>query len=77
MLASGPLAVTSANRSGQPSPRTLVEVLQQLDGRVALIIDGGETPGGVPSTVLDCTGVEPKILRDGPLTLDEIVAALK
>jgi L-threonylcarbamoyladenylate synthase len=75
--ASGPMAVTSANRSGEPSPCTAEEALQQLDGRVALIIDAGRTPGGIPSTVLDCTGAEPRVLRAGPLTIDEIRAVLQ
>lgn len=72
----GPLAVTSANRSGQPSPCTANEVMEQLGGRIALILDGGRTPGGVPSTVLDCTKAEPLILREGPLSLEQIRAAL-
>ena len=73
---SGPLAVTSANLSGQPSPCTAQDVLQQLDGRVPLILDAGRTPGGIPSTVLDCTRAEPHILRAGPITLEEIRAVL-
>jgi len=72
LRASGPMAVTSANLSGEPSPRTAEEVLKQLAGRVALIVDGGRTPGGVPSTVLDCTQTEPHILRAGPITLEQI-----
>jgi L-threonylcarbamoyladenylate synthase len=72
----GPMAVTSANLSGQPSPSTAQEVLAQLSGRVALILDGGPTPGGIPSTVVDCTGSEPKILREGPLSQAEIFSSL-
>ena len=68
----GPLAVTSANRSGQPSARTAEEVYAQLNGRIPLILDGGETPGGLPSTVVDCTGSEPLILRQGPITLEQL-----
>src|SRR5512140_3033389 len=71
LRAAGPLAVTSANRSGQPSPRSAEAVLQQLGGRINLILDGGSTPGGVPSTVVDCTGEEPGILRAGPISLEE------
>ena len=55
MRLTGPLAVTSANRSSGPNPRTAQEVLAQLGGRIDAILDGGTTPGGVPSTVLDCT----------------------
>jgi L-threonylcarbamoyladenylate synthase len=76
LLAAGPMAVTSANISGQPSPSTAQEVLAQLGGRIALIIDGGKTPGGVPSTVVDCSGPEIRILREGPILKDQIWAAL-
>jgi len=72
--AAGPLAVTSANRSGQPSPVTAQEVMGQLGGRIPLIIDGGRTPGGLPSTVVDCTGDQPVILRQGPLSLADLLA---
>ncbi len=72
----GPMAVTSANRSGAASPSSAEEVHAQLGGQVALIIDGGRTPGGVPSTVVDCVGPEPKILREGPILRDELLAVL-
>jgi L-threonylcarbamoyladenylate synthase len=72
----GPMAVTSANLSGQPSPTTAEEVYDQLNGRIPLIIDGGKTPGGVPSTLVDCTTPELKILREGPISLDEIWSKL-
>ena len=72
----GPLAVTSANISGQENTNTAQEVLAQLDGRIHLILNGGIAPGGVPSTVVDCTGHEPVILREGPITQDEIKKVL-
>lgn len=72
----GPLATTSANLSEQPSTTTAQEVLEQLGGRVSLILDGGRTPGGVPSTVADCSTPELTILRLGPLTLEQLTAAL-
>jgi L-threonylcarbamoyladenylate synthase len=68
----GPLAVTSANRSGDPSPVTGAEVLAQLQGRIDVLLDGGHVPGGIPSTVVDCTNVVPQVLREGPITLAEI-----
>ncbi|MFH2103737.1 MAG: L-threonylcarbamoyladenylate synthase [Chloroflexota bacterium] len=74
LRAAGPLAVTSANRSGQPSPRTAQEVIAQLGGRIALVIDGGQTPGGVPSTVVNCLGAEPQVLREGPVSAEQIRA---
>ncbi len=74
--AAGPMAVTSANASGQASPSTAGEVMAQLHGRVPLILDGGRTPGGIPSTLVDCTGSTPIVLRAGPISLQEILDAL-
>ena len=76
MRLTGPLAVTSANISGSASPVTAHEVLVQLGGRIPLVLDGGRTPGGISSTVVDCTGREPRILRLGPISLQEIQKAL-
>lgn len=76
LRAAGPMAVTSANISGQPSPSTAEEVFAQLNGRIELIVDGGKTPGGIPSTVVDCTSDEIKILREGPISLEEILSKL-
>lgn len=72
----GPLATTSANPSGGKSPLTADEVLGGLAGRFELILDGGRTPGSRPSTVVDCTGSVPRILRSGPIGLSEIQSAL-
>jgi L-threonylcarbamoyladenylate synthase len=72
LRAAGPMAVSSANLSRQESPKTAGEVIRQLNGRIPLVLDGGETPGGVPSTVVDVTGAEPVILRAGPITLEQI-----
>ena len=74
---SGPLAATSANLSGQSSATTAEEVLSQLGGRIDLLLDGGQTPGGVASTVIDCTAEPPVILRPGPISAATIEAALK
>ena len=68
----GPLAATSANLSGAPSPVTAEEVLFQLDGRIELIVDGGECKGGIPSTVVDCSQPEIKILREGGISPQRI-----
>jgi L-threonylcarbamoyladenylate synthase len=73
---SGPLAVTSANQSGSENSCTAQEVLAQLGGRIELILDGGLTPGGTPSTVVDCTGAAPAILRQGPITEAAVQEAL-
>lgn len=72
----GPLAVTSANLSGERNSRTAQEVFEQLAGRIALILDGGKTPGGAPSTVVDCTTPQLRILRSGPISKQELMAAL-
>ena len=76
LRAAGPMAVTSANISGGQNPSTAQEVYDQLNGRIPLILDGGTTQGGIPSTLVDCTGESPMILREGPITLDELLAAL-
>ena len=77
LRAAGPMAVTSANISGQASPSTAQEVYDQLNGRIPLILDGGETPGGTASTIVDCTGEKPVILREGPLTMENLIFALE
>lgn len=74
---SGPLATTSANLSGASSPQTAQEVWAQLNRRIPLILDGGRTPGGVPSTVVSCTDKEPVVLRPGPIRMDDLLRALE
>ncbi|UYN92814.1 MAG: threonylcarbamoyl-AMP synthase [Anaerolineales bacterium] len=75
LTASGPLAVTSANLSGQPDALTAQDVLAQLEGRIDLVLDGGPTPGAVPSTVVDTIASPPRMLRAGPISESEILAA--
>lgn len=72
LRAGGPLAVTSANRSGAENPLTAGEVMEQLEGRVDLVLDGGRCQGGVPSTVVDCTIPDAKILRQGAISAEAI-----
>jgi len=67
-----PLAATSANLSGRPSPVTAQEVERELEGRIELILDGGRCPGGIPSTVLDLTTDPPSVLRAGAIAEEEI-----
>ncbi len=69
----GPMAVTSANISGQASPTTAQQVLEQLGGRIPMILDGGETPGGIPSTLVDCTSEPIQVLREGPISREELL----
>lgn len=72
----GPMAVTSANISGAQSPVSVEEVYEQLGGRIPLILDGGRTSGGDPSTLVDCTTPELKILREGPIRMEDLQSAL-
>ncbi|MEO8632213.1 MAG: L-threonylcarbamoyladenylate synthase [Chloroflexota bacterium] len=72
----GGLPVTSANRSGQPDARTAQEVIAQLDGRIALVLDGGPTTGGLSSTIVDCTTQDVKVLREGAISTEDIRSAL-
>lgn len=76
MNVTGPLAVTSANLSGQEPTCTAKEVLEQLNQRIHLILDGGTSPCGLPSTVVDCLTPEIKILRPGPLSFSQLQAVL-
>ena len=70
---SGPLAVTSANISGHENPSTAEEVYAQLKGRVSLILDSGNHPGGLASTIINCQQGEPQLLRQGPLSMKDIL----
>lgn len=73
----GPLPVTSANVSGLPEAATAEEILAQLGDAIELIIDGGPSHGGPASTVVDCTGAVPRILRSGAIPPAAIAACLR
>jgi L-threonylcarbamoyladenylate synthase len=62
-----PLVGTSANIHGLPSPTTAQKVVFQIGNKVELIIDGGKTPGGVESTIIDMSTDRPRILRQGAI----------
>lgn len=68
-----PLATTSANRSGQPPAMTALEAAW-VEG-LAAVLDGGEATGGVPSTVLDVSDAEPRILRPGPVPEEALLVS--
>ena len=72
----GPLPVTSANLSGQPDARDAADVLAQLGQRIDLVLDGGPARGGIPSTVVDCSGVEVRVLRQGAIDEKTLSEAL-
>jgi len=69
----GLLTGTSANRTGEKPPRTVHEATPQLKEEVDVFLDGGPTTLGRPSTVADFTSRKPRILREGPINLKEIV----
>jgi L-threonylcarbamoyladenylate synthase len=71
-----PIAAPSANRSGRPSPTTAAHVLEDLEGQVDVVLDGGPCPVGVESTVLDLTEEPPVILRPGGVPREALEAVL-
>lgn len=72
----GPLPTTSANRSGEPEARNAAEIEALLGAALDLILDGGPSTGGPSSTVVDCTGEQPVVLRAGAIPSDAIEAVL-
>lgn len=72
----GPLAVSSANLSGQPAAQSADEAMRMLGEAVAVVVDGGASPGGVASTIIDATGERPRLLRDGAIAVADLDAAL-
>jgi len=68
----GPLAVTSANRSGVPTPSNIVEIVEQLGGHVDVFFDNGPSSGGAPSTIVDLSGKQARVLREGAIPASEI-----
>ena len=69
-----PLAATSANLHGKPSPVTAGDVIAAFENLIPLVLDGGTCRGGVASTVLDLAVVPPAILRPGPVTAQQLAA---
>lgn len=72
----GPLPTTSANVSGVPEARDAAGVVDQLGDDIDLVLDGGPAQGGLASTIVDCTGETPTILRAGAVPLEAVVAIL-
>ena len=69
-LAGVPVAAPSANLSGRPSPTTARHVIEDMSGRIEMILDGGPVGIGVESTIVDVTGPEPVLLRPGAVTME-------
>jgi tRNA threonylcarbamoyl adenosine modification protein (Sua5/YciO/YrdC/YwlC family) len=72
----GPLAVSSANRTGRPAALDADTAEEMLGSDVDVIVDGGTAPGGEASTILDATAAEPRLLRLGALSVEKIDAVL-
>jgi len=71
----GPIITTSANTSGKQAPGSFEELEERIIAAADLTLDGGETQHGVHSTVVDCTGAEPAIIRDGAISSEDVMAA--
>lgn len=69
-LAGVPVAAPSANTSGRPSPTKAEHVIEDMDGKIEMIIDGGEVGIGVESTIVDVSGAVPTLLRPGAITME-------
>ncbi|MFE0700960.1 L-threonylcarbamoyladenylate synthase [Streptomyces sp. NPDC058872] len=80
LSATGPLAVSSANLTDRPSPQECAEARRMLGESVAVYLDGGRTPGAVSSSIVDLSGAQPLLVREGTLSeaaLREVVPALR
>jgi tRNA threonylcarbamoyl adenosine modification protein (Sua5/YciO/YrdC/YwlC family) len=72
----GPMAVSSANRSGSPPASTMDDARVQLGQAVSVYLDGGPATEGIASTIVDLTGAEPRILREGAVSAAQVVEVL-
>lgn len=70
--AGGAVAATSANRTGQPPAQSGQEVMAALGGMITAVLNDGPSPGGRPSTIVDCMTGTPTILREGPITAADL-----
>jgi tRNA threonylcarbamoyl adenosine modification protein (Sua5/YciO/YrdC/YwlC family) len=73
----GPLAVSSANRTGMPAATGAEQAMEMLGEEVAVIVDGGASPGGEASTIVDATGPQGRVLRRGALSLETLNKVLE
>ncbi|MBQ3556502.1 MAG: threonylcarbamoyl-AMP synthase [Oscillospiraceae bacterium] len=75
-LAGVPVAAPSGNTSGRPSPTTAAHMLEDMDGKIDAIVDGGPCGVGVESTIIDLTCTPPRLLRPGGITLEQLTEVL-
>jgi tRNA threonylcarbamoyl adenosine modification protein (Sua5/YciO/YrdC/YwlC family) len=73
----GPLAVSSANNTGHPAATTADEAEEMLGWGVEVILDGGPSSGSVASTIVDCTGTRPRVLREGAISVAALSKVLE
>ena len=73
----GPLAVSSANATGLPAATDADSAEEMLGDRIDVLVDDGESPVGEASTIVDCTGPQGRVLREGALTLDQLNEVLE
>ena len=73
----GVITATSANLSGMPALATADAVAAALDDRVEIVVDGGASPGGPASTIVDVTGAEPRLIREGPIAFARVLESLR
>jgi tRNA threonylcarbamoyl adenosine modification protein (Sua5/YciO/YrdC/YwlC family) len=72
LRATGPMAVTTANATGNPAPATATEAREQLSYKVSVYLEAGQCPSPVPSTIVDVTGDRPKLIRAGAITAEQV-----
>lgn len=72
-----PLTATSANMSGDPATNDPDEIARTIGDRIDLLLDGGKTPGGPPSTIVDISGLLPRLVRGGAVRWEEVVACVQ
>ena len=72
----GPMAVTSANRTGQPAAMTCDEAMEQLGESVSVYLDAGPSTGGLASSIVDVTGDRPRLLRAGAVPVERLLTVV-
>ncbi len=75
-VAGTPVAAPSGNTSGRPSPTTAQHMLEDMEGKIPAVLDGGSCTVGVESTIIDMTATPPRLLRPGGITLEQLQAVL-